>query len=158
MEATDLDPKGSVVSFPAKIQLEWVVEKFSLDINMGLPTINPTFPKEQRLALFTEPQISGAVRTDLAKLNQGPASSSASSRIYESPPRSGVRLGNPETEPFAVEGATLAPPSNPNPLAANTSNLPALPEAYVGPQVPMAPDQGAIQTSGSPAWSRGTFR
>ncbi len=91
MESTEADPSGSVVNFPAKIKLEWVAEKFSLDITMDKPTINPVFPKNQQVALFTEPKIRGAVRTDLAKL--GPPPASASSRIYESAPRQGRASG-----------------------------------------------------------------
>jgi outer membrane lipoprotein-sorting protein len=159
MESTEEDPSGSVVHFPAKIKLEWVAENFSLDVSVSKPKINPSFEKADRLVFFTEPKIAGAVRTDLAKLGPGPASSSASSRVYESAPRSGIRLGNPEAEPFGVEGATLTPSSAPAPLASSlTTDLPPLPDTYVGPQVPRAPDSGAVQTSGSPAWSRGTFR
>jgi outer membrane lipoprotein-sorting protein len=160
MQATEADPEGSVVNFPAKLKLEWVVEKFSLDITMGQPTINPDFPKKQRVALFTEPSIPGAVKTDLAKLGQPAASASSSSWIHETAPRSGgIRLGNPEAEPFGNEGASLkTTPNDPALPAADLTNLPPLPTVgYVGPQLPKGPDE-AVQTSGGPGWSRATFR
>ena len=154
MEPTEADPSGSVVNFPAKMKLEWVVEKFSLDITMGKVTINPAFPKDQRVVLFSEPKISGANRVDLATLQPTPASAS-SSRIYESAPRSGgVRLGNPETDAFGVEGASLTP----------NDDLPALPgaasppTAYVGPQVPRGTDPEAVQAAATPGYGRATFR
>jgi hypothetical protein len=149
MGPTDESPSGSVVEFPAKIQLEWIVEKFSLDITMGQPTINPQFPAKQRMALFTEPTISGAKRQNLALLGNG--SAPASSRIYESSPRSGVRLGRPEAEPMGVEGA-LGSPRGVQPLAADLSNTPAQPSAYVGPQVPRGDDQMVPASSSPVGW------
>lgn len=157
MEPTELDPKGSIVHFPAKMQLEWVAEKFSLEITMGKPTINPTFAAAQRADLFTEPKIAGVVRTDLAKLGTQQPASANSSRIYESAPRSGIRLGKPEAEPFGSEGASLAPGA-PVPFAANAPSLPELPAEYVGPQVPTAPgSENAPALAGQPL-GRGTFR
>jgi hypothetical protein len=150
------ESSGPIVNFPSRIKLEWLVENFSLDISMGKPKINPVFPKADRVVLFSEPTIRGAVKTDLAAIAN--PSGSASSRIYESAPRSsgGVRLGNPELDSSVGEGASLTPSNNDrNPLAAD---FPPLPSSYVGPQVPRAPDPDAIQTSGSPGAFRGTFR
>jgi hypothetical protein len=147
MGPTDESPSGSVVEFPAKLQLEWIVEKFSLDITMGKQlSINSKFPPEQRTALFNEPTISGAKRQNLALLGNG--SAPASSRVYESSPRSGVRLGRPEAEPMGVEGG-MGSPRGVQPLAADLSNAPAQPSGYVGPQVPRGDDQ-AVQASSSP--------
>ena len=144
MKPTDDNPSGSVVDFPSKIQLEWIVEKFSLDITMGKPNINPQFPSEQRMALFTEPTISGAKRQNLALLGNG--SAPASSRIYESSPRSGVRLGQPEAEPNGVEGATRSRGDSQS-LSADLSDSPSRPSEYVGPQVPRGTDPEAVQAS-----------
>jgi hypothetical protein len=155
MEGTGENPKRSVVSFPAKIRLEWFVEKFSLDITMSGLTINPDFPPKQQAFLFTEPTIAGAVHIDLAKLGTNPPASASSSRIYESAPR-GVRLGNPEVEPFGSEGASLTPSGNNPPTLA--ADLPPLPSGYIGPQVPRAPDSETVQTSASQGSFRGTFR
>jgi len=155
-----IKPDGSsesLVNFPAKLKLEWVAENFSLDITMGKTLINPTFAKADRLVLFSEPTIKGAVKTDLAKLNKNPAS--ATSRIYESAPRSGIRLGNPEIDAFGTEGASLTPPSNArSPLIADRDTMPPLPSSYVGPQVPRAPDSETVPASLNSGSYRGTFR
>ena len=147
------DPEGLVVNFPARIKLDWIVENFSLDITMGEPRINPEFAKEARALLFNEPKISGAVRTDLAKLGNAPAS--ASSRIYESAPRSGIRLGKPEIDPISVDGALT--PAGGSQSSADVPDLPSRAIGYVGPKIPRGVDSEAVAPSGSVILGRGTF-
>jgi hypothetical protein len=156
MGPTKENPKGSVITFPAKLQLEWLVEKFSIEITMRDLVINPEFPKAKRAYLFSEPQDTGANRKDLARMNPE-TPGAGSSRIYESAPRAGIRLGNPEAEPAGVEGASIAPSPTLQPDATQAS-LPALPSEYVGPQVPVPPESEAVQAASSPGLGRGTFR
>ena len=146
MKPTDENPSGSLVDFPSRIQLEWIVENFSLDITMDPSTkINPQFPPKQRMALFTEPTISGAKRQNLALLGNG---SSPKSWIRESSPRSGmgIRLGQPEAESNGVEGATRSRGDSQS-LSADLSDSPSRPSEYVGPQVPRGTDPEAVQAS-----------
>jgi hypothetical protein len=149
---TEGEAKEYTVNFPSRLKLEWLVEKFSLDIAMGESlTINPKFPEAQKLALFTEPSINGAVRTDLARLG-GQAAAAPSSRIYESAPR-GVRLGKPEVEPAGFDGADTTP-RDVRPI----DDLPSLPPTgYVGPQVPQAPESELVRSTAMPGWGRATF-
>ena len=157
--STEAGTKGTVVSFPAKIKLEWVVEKFTLNITMGRTSINPEFPETQRAFLFNEPKL-GVERRDLARLN-GNAQGAASSSIYESDPRpgirSGIRLGKPESEPTGVEGASFDQSSRAQ-APADLASLPTLPSEYVGPQVPTAPESEAVRAAAVPGFGRGTFR
>ena len=147
MEPTDDDPSGTVVDFPSKMQIEWIVERFSLDITMAQLKINPRFSPEKRLAIFTEPIISNAKKQNLALL--GNPQAPGGSWMYESSPRSGsVRLGKPEAEPIGVDGATR-PAGNQQPLDVESSNLPAQPSAYVGPQVPRGVDPEAVPVQAS---------
>ena len=66
---------GLDVELPKKFRLEWVAEKFALDVTMAGPSSTP-IPPEQRTALFTEPTIPGTKRMDLANLNPPAAPSS----------------------------------------------------------------------------------
>ena len=149
MLPTEGEAGGWSVNFPSRLKLEWVVERFSLDIAMGETlTINPRFPEAQKLALFTEPQINGAVRTDLARLG----GQAAAPRVYESAPR-GVRLGQPEVEPAGFDGAN-ASPRDVRPL----DDLPGQPPTgYVGPQVPRAPESEVVRSTAMPGWGRAIF-
>ena len=151
LEPTEEDRSGAVVSFPSKIKLEWVVEKFKLDITMGQPTINPQFSPKQRTVFFTEPTIAGAKRQNLASLGGSPAA--PSSFIHESSPRSGIRLGKPEAEPMDVEGA-MRPSRAPMPLVAELSNPPARPSGVVGAPIPRATDPEAVQATDRRGWGR----
>jgi hypothetical protein len=148
---TDEDPSGSKVAIPAKFRLDWIVEKFSLDITMGEPQVNPQFPKEQKLALFTEPNITGATRTNLAQVGRAPAATS--SWIRESSPRSGIRLGPPQPEPMEVEGS-IRSPRDPVPLSADLASTPAQPAGVVLAPYPQAVDPQAVQASGRRSWQR----
>jgi hypothetical protein len=142
LKPTNDNPSGADVDLPSKFRLEWIVEKFSLDITMNETRVNPQFPKEQRTALFTEPPIPGAVRKDLALLGGAPAASS--SRIYESMPRSSVRLGQPEAVPMDVDGALR---STGQPLSANLANTQAQPTGVVGAPIPSGADPDAVRAS-----------
>ena len=155
-EQIKLTETGEIVAFPALLKLEWVVEKFALDITMSGLSINPEFNQEARAELFNEPKISGVVKVDLARLNTN-APGAASSRIYESDPRSVIRLGNPEADSGDVEGANFNQGSR-NPIGADLASLPTLPSEYVGPQLPTAPEPEGARSASSPGFGRGTFR
>ena len=150
MLPTDADPSGSKVAIPSKFKLEWLVEKFSLDITMGKPTVNPKF-KDLRAELFTEPTISGVTRKNLASLGGNP--SATSSRIYESAPRSSVRLGRPQADPIDVQGSINAP-GDPIPLSANLANTPDQSTGVIGAPIPRGLDNEAVQASSRRSWGR----
>lgn len=144
MEPTEADPAGAIVQIPQKFRLEWLVEKFSLDVTMGQPKINPQFPRDQRVALFSEPTISGATRLDLARI-AAPANA-ANSRIHETmpAPRSGVRLGQPESMPIGVEGA-LRDEVEPVALADDGADRPS--ETVIGAPIPQGTDPPGVQAA-----------
>ena len=143
---TEAEPAGSQVSIPSKLQLDWIVEKFSIELTMPKVTINPQFRKDMRADLFTEPSISGVTRTNLA--GQGAQASASSSWIRESMPRSGVQLGQPEADLNGNEGA-MRTPGNPAPLASNPPTTLSRSLGVVGPMVPRGTDPEAVQVSSS---------
>jgi hypothetical protein len=145
LKPTDANPSGSRVEIPKMIRLEWVAEKFVIDITLPDARVNPKYPPEQRTALFSEPTISGNSRKDLAQLS-GPAASS--SKVYETmpSPRPGVRLGPLEPMPMDVEGG-LRTRSEPSPLSADLSILPDRPATVVGAPIPRGSDIEALQAS-----------
>jgi hypothetical protein len=150
MLGTDADPSTSRVAIPSKFKLEWLVEKFSLDVTMGKPTVNPKF-KDLRAELFTEPSISGVTRKNLASLGGAPSATS-SRMIYETDPRSNsVRLGRPQADPIGVQGSINAP-GDPIPLSANVASGPDQSTGVVGPLIPQAVDNQAVQASSRRSW------
>jgi hypothetical protein len=158
---TDADPSGSKVAIPSKFRLEWMVEKFALDISMSDLKVNPQFPKEQQAALFTEPDIKGVSRKNLASLGGNP--SATSSRIYESAPRSNesaprssVRLGRPQADPISVEGS-IPSSGEPLPMSADQASTIPQPTGVVGPSIPQGLDSEAVQASGSRRLGRPSY-
>jgi hypothetical protein len=143
LKETDANPSGSQIDLPEKFRLEWVAEKFALDVTMDKVKVNPQFPKEMREAKFTEPSFPGTNRINLARLG-GPQANE--SNVYETmpSPRSGVRLGQPE--PMEVEGG-LRPRSEPQPLSADLPSTPAQPAGVVGAPIPRGSDPEALQAS-----------
>ncbi len=137
------NPEGSSIQLPAKFHLEWVTEKFALDVTMAGVKINPKFPAAKRTALFTEPTLPGISRLDLARVNNQPTSTS---KMYETDPRSSVRLGKPEPLPMGVEGG-LRSSHDPRPLEPDLLNTPAQPAGVVGAMVPRGSDPEAVQAS-----------
>ncbi len=158
-ELTAAGDDGAVtrVELPEKFRLEWMVEKFTLDVAMGDPktvTINPQFSRDRKLALFTEPTIAGTTRFDLAKV--GNPATATSSRVYESmpAPRTGVRLGQPEPVPIGVEGA-IQSRLGPDPIPAASNGRSPQDLGIVGPLVPTGADPEAVQAAASRSWRRG---
>ena len=156
MASTEPDSSETIVELPEKFRLDWLVEKFTLDVTMGnddTVRINPQFAEDRKVALFTEPTISGTTRLNLAQL--GGAPTATSSRVHETMPipRSGVRLGQPEAVPMGVEGAiqsrrtpSLVPD---DPAGTTPSSL-----GVVGPLVPTGSDPEAVQAAASQSWRR----
>jgi hypothetical protein len=150
MKPTDEDNPGGRIELPEKFRLEWVADKFALDVTMDRAKINPKFAPEKRVGLFTEPTFPGTKRLDLAQLG-GPAANG--SKVYESmpAPRSGVRLGQPE--PMEVEGG-LRTRSEPQPLSVDLSSTADQPTGVIGAPIPRGSDPEAVQAS----VSRGAWR
>ncbi len=145
---TGEDGETTSVILPSKFVLDWVAEKFKLDITMAGTKVNPRFSKEDVAVLFAEPAIPGANRVDLATVGQTPT---ATSRIYESSPRSGIRLGQPQPVPSGEN--TI---SNRSPRSSAVSDLPELPvdSEVIGPLLPQgsATDPAAVRASTRGAW------
>jgi hypothetical protein len=110
---------GESVVLPYHFKLEWMQERLALEILLDSPRLNPTWNDEERQARFSEPEIPGSRRVNLADYAPTkPAASRASaadvtppsttprSRSSRSapPPGGNIRLGAPE--PFGVEGAS----------------------------------------------------
>ena len=106
MLATANAPTATRIHYPSKFRLEWVAEKFSLDIEMTNPTLNPRFEETVRRDLFTEPKVPGYTRVDLATLGgtERASTPAPSSRIHETRPAplsgsgtgTGIKLGEPQ--------------------------------------------------------------
>jgi hypothetical protein len=151
LTSTSGDREEIKVSIPDRFTLDWVAEKFKLEITMPDPVVNPQFPKEMVTSLFSEPTIAGAMRIDLAAVAPGPAN--ASSFIHETMPRSGIRLGQPQAVP-SDENRTSK--SSRSPASSNLDGLPELPAetSVIGPLIPQgsATDPAAVQASTRGAW------
>jgi hypothetical protein len=150
-----------IVLLPDHFTLEWVAEKFKLDITMGNKTqINPRFSKETVAEVFAEPTIPGANRIDLATIGQTPASTS---RIYESMPmpRSGIRLGQPQAISSDEAGTVTRSSSPRSNRSSGLSDLPTLPgeTTVVGPSIPQgsSTDPSAVQAAARGGWQRPVF-
>ncbi len=155
------DNGGEVkVILPNHFVLEWVAEKFKLDITMGSSLkVNPRFTKENVANLFTEPTISGATRVDLATMGQAQAAA-APSRVYETMPRSGIRetmprsgirLGQPQAVPSGEGANSTRSSSSRSSRGSSRNDLPDLPPdpTVIGPGIPQgsANDPTAVQAS-----------
>jgi hypothetical protein len=164
LKPTGSEEKEVRVTIPDRFDLDWITEKFKLEITMGEPIVNPQFSRETVAELFSEPAIPGANRIDLAAANQGSANSNAnaknSSFIHETMPRPGIRLGQPQAVPSDESGASRSTRST-APSASSPSDLGTLPElpsetttSVIGPQVPQggANDPAAVQASTRGAW------
>ncbi len=143
------------VNLPYRFKLDWMREQLSLDIVLDSPKINPQWNQDDRQTRFSEPEIPGSKRVNLADYAPGqgkaPARASADplpslptprTRNSRSAPTPGgnIRLGSPE--PFGVEGASLAP-SEPVALTADLRDQPngsAL-DQVVRPGIPRPVDQ-----------------
>ena len=149
-----IDGKESVV-LPYRFRLDWVPEKLTLDIQLNYPKVVPGFSEEQREARFSEPEIPGTRRLNLAELAPNGAAS-ASTRPADpaspTPPRtrtsraapssraSSVQLGSPE--PFGVDDSARAP-RDPVSLSADLPAPASDPSVnrVVRPALPRAVDQ-----------------
>ncbi len=153
LKASEEEGSTTRIELPERFRLEWLVEKFTLDVTMGgdSVTINPRFPNDRKVALFTEPTIAGATRLDLARLGNPPTATS--SWVHESMPRSEVRLGQPESVPMNVDGAipsrrgTIPVPADPAEDSAGSLGV-------IGPLVPTGTDPEAVQAAASQSWRR----
>jgi hypothetical protein len=146
LKPTDEDPSGATIQLPEIFKLEWVAEKFALEVTMSEVKVNTVFAPEQRTALFKEPEIAGITRVNLAQLSS-PAG--AASQVYETLPdrRSGVRLGQPEPVRTEVEGA-YRPRRDPAPASSDLSlNLPRPSTEVVGAPIPRGRDPEAYRAS-----------
>ena len=146
VEATE-----SVVQLPEKFRLNWVKEKLVIEITMPSVKVNPTFPEEKRLALFSRPEIPGTTVRDLAQLD--PEMTDAPERTYQSrpmPDAGGIRLGHPE--PSFANGVGLDRRSvTPAPLSTDLSPSPTQGPGVIGAPIPSV-DSGAVRTSVPRRW------
>jgi hypothetical protein len=155
LTATDGSKEETKVALPERFVLDWVAEKFKLDITMSRPTVNPRFSKEDVANMFSEPTISGAKKIDLATMGQAPA---ATSRIYETMPRSGIKLGQPQAVSPSEKASSSRSPSSRTPGSMSLPELPA-DSTIIGPTIPQgsATDPAAVQASTRGGWQRPVF-
>ena len=149
-EPTDVGAE-TVVTLPERFRLNWVKENLAIEVAMSGLKINPTFPQERRVVLFSEPKIPGMTRRDLAQLD--PEASAASSRVYESrpiPEAGGIRLKHPEPSPMNGEDVERRA-IDPAPFSADLSATSAQPIGVVGAPIPSA-DKGILRTSTTSRW------
>jgi hypothetical protein len=143
MEATDLAESGSgksSVLIPKRLQLRWVQEGLTLDVNFrDTVQINNPINQERREALFVEPVLSkGYSRINLAERIPGTASPTTIRETRPAPP-SGVHL----RAPAPIEGEEAARDErSSSPLALNGAEpaAPTLTGEVIGPRYPTAPE------------------
>lgn len=109
------------VSLPSRFRLAWIPENLKLDIQLDTVTLVSGFSEEVRQVRFTEPDIPGTRKMNLAEMTPGrptassrradpaatPAPRTRTSRAAPSTTNSAVRLGAPE--PFGVDDSARAP-------------------------------------------------
>lgn len=128
-----IDDRDSV-TLPYKFHLGWIPEKLTLDIQLDSVQTSSSFTEDQRTARFTEPEIPGTRRVNIAELapRQPSATSARAPDPAEAPgPRtrtsrpaptsrdSTVRLGAPE--PFGVDDSARVPR---DPVALSADDVP----------------------------------
>ncbi len=141
------------VTLPYRFRLSWIPEELNLDIQLDSVKLRPGFPDEERVAKFSEPEIPGTRRMNIADLAPPGRPGTASSRTADpaSTPRprtrtsratpsstdASVQLGSPEPfgsddsaraprDPVALSDDPPAPASDPS---INRAVRPALPRA-----------------------------
>ena len=146
-KAIPVEGKESVM-LPYRFRLTWIPENLKLDIQLDDVRLVPGFSEKDRLAKFSEPEIPGTRRTNLAELSPPGRSASTrpadpatprtrSSRPTPSTSGSATRVGSPE--PFGVDDSARAP-RDPIALTADTdSDTPV--DRVVRPALPRAVDQ-----------------
>ena len=138
---------------PEKFRLNWIKEKFSLDITIAGLKINPVWSEERQVALFSEPKIPGTTRKDLALLDPAP---SAGARVYESRPMpepGGINLGKPQ--PATVESERESRRAiDPLPLTADLCAMSAQPAGIAGSSPTTFNDSNTVRTANPSRWTR----
>ncbi len=132
-----INDSGEKVVLPQQMRLEWIEEQLQLDIYIDRLTVNKPISEEDRQIRFSEPEIAGAKRVNLAQYAAGPAAAPSgrasraigegepvrprsSTRSSRSAPAPGdVRLGAPE--PVGTEGAYRSRDNDPVALTADLS-------------------------------------
>lgn len=158
LPARDGQPPDTV-QVPKVMRLEWIQEKLVLDISLREVKVNPGFTDAKRALIFTEPEIKGVGRKNLAELSGLAKRRSRSTTdpddrttIRESlpapPPR--VRLDDPS--PLGQAGRAL-PLDVPPELAVNLPSTPTRSvEAVVGAPIPRVSDPDPVALQANPGW------